>query len=310
VEAGRTLAVDLGGTHMRCAGVGPDGTIEGRTLRPTPHDGTGVSALVALLHDVGNVAPCQAAVIGVPGRVDYRAGRLEHAPNLPPEWVSALSEQALSADVGLPVALANDADLAAVGEAYGGAGRDHSDVAYLTLSTGVGAGVVLGGLLLHGRRSMAEVGHEVIAIDRLRSGRPATLEGLASGTALGQASAAHGLGPLGVDIVRSVEAGDKEAARIWADLVAAAAVGVVNLAWVFSPEVIVIGGGLGLVGDVLLDPLRAAVARDGPPAITPPIEIAPAALGDDAGLTGAAWWHTAFRPEAAGRTGAPAAPRG
>jgi glucokinase len=77
--------------------------------------------------------------------------------------------------------------------------------------------------------------------------------------------------------------------------------GLVNLAWLFSPDVIVIGGGLGLAGDVLLDPLRQAVQSYGPPAMVPPIAILPAALGDDAGLAGAAAWAKAFRPEAAGR---------
>lgn len=296
-----TLAVDLGGTHMRCARVGAGGTIEDRRVRTTPRDGTGTSALVSLLAEVGNATPCGSAVIGVPGRVDYRAGTLEHAPNLPPRWATELTEARLSAQVGLPVALANDADLAAVGEAYWGAGRQHTDVVYLTLSTGVGAGVVLSGLLVHGRRSLAEVGHQIIAFDRPRAGQASTFEDLASGTTLGKAAAAAGLGQMGREVVEAMVAGNAEADRIWGDLVAAAGVGIVNLAWEFSPEVIVVGGGLGLVGDVLLDPLRDAVARHGPPAMDPPIAVVAAALGDDAGLTGAAAWARAFRPEAAGR---------
>ena len=133
---GETLTVDLGGTHMRCARVGPDGTITDREVRATPHDGTGTDALVELIRAVAASAPCEGAVIGVPGRVDYHSGRLEYAPNLPPGWIGGLTEAALGATVGLRVALANDADLAAVGEAYFGAGRDHADVAYVTLSTG------------------------------------------------------------------------------------------------------------------------------------------------------------------------------
>ena len=198
--------------------------------------------------------------------------------------------------------MANDADLAAVGEATHGAGRDFSDVAYLTVSTGIGAGVVLGGLLVHGRRSLAEVGHTVIDADRLAAGRPATLEELGSGTALGRSAVAAGLGTVGADVVAAVARGDQRAMTAWAELVAVLAVGVSNLAWLFTPEVIVIGGGLGLVGDVLLAPLRSAVAADGPPAINPGISIVAAALGDDAGLVGAAGWHRAFVPEAAGRS--------
>jgi len=296
-----TLAVDLGGTHMRCATVAGDGTVSGRSERPTPHDGTGTEALIGLMQAVGSLTACTSAVIGVPGRVDYRGGTLEFAPNLPPTWVPALSEAVLGAVIGLPVSLANDADLAAVGEAAFGGGRHFSDVAYLTISTGIGAGVVVGGLLVHGRRSLAEVGHTIIDLTRLRLGERATLEELASGTALGTAAVAAGVGSLGRDVITAMQGGNVEARRIWDDVVAAAAVGVVNLAWTFSPEVIVIGGGLGLVGEALLAPLRAAVARDGPPALDPPIAVVAAALGDDAGLAGAADWHRAFVPEAAGR---------
>ncbi|HEY2427682.1 MAG TPA: ROK family protein [Acidimicrobiales bacterium] len=296
-----TLAVDLGGTHMRCARVLPDGSIADRALEPTPHDGSDTSALVSLLTKVASTGPCASAVIGVPGRVDYRNGILEYAPNLPPGWVATLTEAGLSRDVGLAVALANDADLAAVGEAYFGAGAGFTDVAYVTLSTGVGAGVVLSGLLVHGRRSLAELGHSIIALDRLRAGQPATVEELASGTALGQAAARAGLGPLGRDVLDAAGRGDGAARAIWDDLVAAAAAGLVNMAWLFTPEVIVVGGGLGLVGDALLDPLRRAVETDGPPVMDPPVAIVPAGLGDDAGLAGAAAWGQAFRPEAAGR---------
>lgn len=297
-----TLAVDLGGTHMRCAVVDPDGGVHDRAEQATPHDGSGTAALVELMRRVAGSSPCHRAVVGVPGRVDYRRGVLEHAPNLPPSWLPGLTEAALAAEVGLPVALANDADLAAVGEARSGAGSRHSDVCYLTISTGIGAGVVLGGLLVHGRRSLAEVGHTIIALDRLARGRPATLEELASGTALGLQGAAAGIGARGTDVVDLVRAGDPAAQGVWSALVSAAAVGVVNLAWTFSPDVVVIGGGVGLVGDLLLAPLRAAVARDGPPAVDPPIAVVPAMLGDDAGLVGAAGWQGAFVPAAAGRT--------
>jgi len=299
-DAGPTLAVDLGGTHMRCAVVEPDGSVHDRREAATPHDGTGTSALVELMRSVHSAVPCTRAVVGVPGRVDYRRGVLEHAPNLPAGWLPTLTESHLEGALGLAVALANDADLAAVGEARSGAGREHSDVAYLTISTGIGAGVVLSGLLVHGRRSLAEVGHTVIALDRLAAGQPATLEDLASGTALSRQAAAAGFG-LGRDVLAGVREGDASATAIWSELVRAAAVGVVNLAWSFSPNLIVIGGGVGLVGDMLLAPLREAVSRDGPPLVDPPIAILPAQLGDDAGLVGAAGWHRAFVPAAAGR---------
>jgi glucokinase len=286
--AGTFLAVDLGGTHMRCARVGADGGITDRVEQFTPHDGTGIVALHTLIASVASSAPCDRAVIGVPGRVDYRVGQLEYAPNLPAGWLPDLNETALTSATGLPAALANDADLAAVGEAYFGAGRRFADVAYVTISTGVGAGVVLGGLLLHGRRSLAEVGHEVIAMDRL-PGKPATFEDLASGTALHRGAAAAGTAIHSQDVVAAAAKGDPAAREVWAALTAAAGTGLANVAWVFSPEVIAVGGGLGLIGEPLLGPMRH------------PIEVVAAELGDDAALAGAAAWHRAFRPEAAGR---------
>ena len=121
------------------------------------------------------------AVVGLPGAVDYESGRLLWAPHLPARWPDLLSGEELSAQVGLPVSIANDADLAAVGEAAFGAGAGTADVAYLTISTGIGAGVVHGGRLLRGKRSLAEVGHTVIDWNAWRRGSPCTLEELGFG---------------------------------------------------------------------------------------------------------------------------------
>src|SRR5579859_2111317 len=145
-----TLAVDLGGTNLRAALVDAEGRIQARHQRPTPHDASAPEALLELVREVGG-GGCQLAVIGVPGRVDYSAGRLEYAPNLHPAWTELLAAEPLAAHLGLPVRVANDADLAAVGETCFGAAAGRSDVVYMTVSTGVGAGVLLGGRLVHGR---------------------------------------------------------------------------------------------------------------------------------------------------------------
>ena len=122
------------------------------------------------------------AVVGLPGAVDYEAGRFLWAPNLPAQWPDQLSADGLSAQLGLPVSIANDADLAAVGEAWFGAGATSPAVAYLTISTGIGAGVVNGGRVLRGTRSLAEVGHVVIDWRAWRDGAPSTVEELGSGS--------------------------------------------------------------------------------------------------------------------------------
>lgn len=298
-----TLAVDLGGTHLRCGAVDATGALSQRRESRTPHDGTGPDALVTTMRTVADATSCTTAVVGVPGRVDYRSGRLEYAPNLDPSWLPALTEQALSAAVGLPVALANDADLATVGEATFGAGRGAGDVAYVTISTGIGAGVVLGGLLVHGRRSLAEIGHTIADLEAFASGAPSTLEQLGSGTALGGLAAEAGLAGGAAAVVAGVRAGQADAERVWRRLLMAVEACVVNLAWLFSPDVVVIGGGIGLVGDVLVVPLAAALEAAGPPGMPKPTRLLPAGLGDDAALCGAAAWSTAFVPQAAGRVG-------
>ena len=107
-----------------------------------------------------------------------------------------LSNDRLTARLGLPVAVANDADLAAVGEAVFGAGARGVDVAYLTISTGIGAGIVHHGRLEHGRRSLAELGHTVIDRRAWREGLPSTLEELGSGSGLARLAHEAGLGSL------------------------------------------------------------------------------------------------------------------
>ncbi len=288
-----TLTVDLGGTHMRAAVVTDDGALQGRRTEPTPQEATCPDALIALVGDVLDDDAVGDAVIGVPGRIDHRSGHLEHAPNLPPHWPEALDEKLLGDRLGVPVALANDADLAAVGEAYFGAGRDHDDVVYLTVSTGIGAGVLLGRRIVAGTRSLAEVGHTVLDHDAARRGEPASFEDLGSGTALARRAQAAGLPADGARVVQLVHAGDPAATRVWDELVAVLATGVTNLAFLFTPTAVVLGGGVGRNGDLLVTPLRDHLERHGPPGLPAPIEVLVAERGDDAGLVGAAAWHRA-----------------
>jgi predicted NBD/HSP70 family sugar kinase len=287
------LAVDLGGTQMRAAVVAGDGTIRARCAQPTPRQADCPDALMALAAQVLDSAPAGRAVVAVPGVVNYREGRLEHAPNLPPGWAAALTSSELESHLDLPVDLANDADAAAVGEALFGAGRGYDDVVYVTVSTGVGAGVLLGGLLVAGTRSAAEVGHTILDLCAEQEGRAATLEELGSGTALGQAAAAAGLPADGAELVALVRAGDRQARRTWDITVDAVAAGVRNLVHLYAPEIIIVGGGVGQAGELLLQPVRNAVHAHATPGRPQPVKVVGAALGDDAGLVGAAGWRQA-----------------
>ncbi|MEM7287846.1 MAG: ROK family protein [Actinomycetota bacterium] len=249
---------------------------------------TGPSGIVTLLDRLSppDTAP---VVVGLPGRIDYGEGALETGVNLPAGWVPQFRSAALEQQLGRPVHLANDADMAAVGEAWFGAGRDHDDVLYVTISTGVGAGLVLGRRLVAGRRSAAELGHTVIDADGTMGPGPQTVESLGSGTALGRAASARGL-PSGADLIDRVRAGDGDAAAVWEAAIGAAAIGIANMCWIAAPTAVVVGGGMGRNGDLVLQPVRRAIAEVGPADLHETIAVVEAALGDDAGLAGAAGW--------------------
>ncbi len=291
-----TVAADIGGTHMRSALVTAAGKIIHREEQPTPRDATTTDALTDLIRSVANnrhnlLAPTT-VIIGLPGQVDYAAGRLLSGPNLPPTWHAQLSEQQLTNKIGLPVRIANDADVAAVGEAYFGAGRDHRDVAYITVSTGIGAGLVYSGQLIRGARSLAELGHTIIDREAEREDLPATLEEIAAGSGMARMASAAGLGSItGEKIDELKQKGDERATKIWSDSVFATAIGITNLITCFSPELVVLGGGIGLQQEYFAALTKAiehmCIAH--PPAIP----MVQAVLGDNAGLIGCARWLAA-----------------
>jgi glucokinase len=289
---GETLAVDLGGTNMRAAAVDATGAILDRAVAPTPRRAASLDPFLTFVEDFAARHDVEHAVVALPGRVDHQRGLLLHAPNLPDGWAPLLTRAALEEALGRPVALANDADVAAVGEARFGAGRGHGDVVYLTISTGVGAGILIGGRLLLPRYSGGEVGHSVVEGALAAAGEDGTVEGLGSGTAINRAARAAGLDAVGPDIVRLVQAGDPVAGQVWDDAMFAVALGVVNLAHLVAPSVVVIGGGVGRNGELVHAPIRAALERLGPAG--PRAEVVGAELGDDSGLIGAAAWRTAI----------------
>ncbi|MEE9198955.1 MAG: ROK family protein [Dehalococcoidia bacterium] len=270
------LACDVGGTRLRVAIAEPDGSVHSKRVIPTPPNDP--AALPLMMREVRDNAEGKiaGAVVGIPGPIDYARGKPLRLPNLP-NWEGRVSAERLSSDFGIPVCLANDADLAALGEHRYGAGRGSRDMLYVTSSTGVGAGVILDGRLLRGRLSLAEAGHTII--DRSTGG---TVEGLGSGTALARLS-----GEDPASIVARAKSGDAEALRCFASVAEAFAVGVFNLMHCFSPEIVVIGGGMSQAGDLLLDPIRTMLNQCGAKCPSSQAEIVRAKGGDDVGLRGA-----------------------
>jgi predicted NBD/HSP70 family sugar kinase len=283
---------------MRAALVDPEGHILVRRSVPTPAEAdvpaTFTDLIVTMAADRSHGTATH-AVVGLPGAVDYEAGRFLWAPNLPEQWPDQLSAAGLSAQLGLPVNIANDADLAAVGEAWFGAGATSAAVAYLTISTGIGAGVVNGGRIVRGTRSLAEVGHVVIDWRAWRDGAPCTVEELGSGSGVARQAREAGLGAVGApDVEAGAAAGEPRAVAIWEQAIAACAAGISNLVMSFYPSTVVIGGGMGRQ-DAFFDPLRGMVLQQ-PGHHPDDLTIVRSTLGDDAGLSGAAAWTRATTP--------------
>lgn len=292
----QSAALDLGGTHVRAAIVADDGTIEARIRERTPVDDPKPEFLARLLERVAAECPTAAvdrAVVGIPGIIDHDVGALKRAPNIPDAWDRWLTEDWLSSTTGLPISLANDADLAAVGEAAFGAGRQYRDVVYVTISTGVGAGIVVGRKLVRARCSGGEIGHTVIDVDAARDGRPSTVEGLGAGPAIARAAAEAGIVERDQALADLVRSGDPTAIEVWHRAISAVGFGVANVAWLIGPDVVVIGGGVGSNTDLVV-PVIKEVLDDHGPSVEGDIAVVGAALGDDAALAGSAAWFDAI----------------
>jgi glucokinase len=212
----------------------------------------------------------------------------------------------LRRELGVPVEIGNDANLAALGEQRYGAAKGLRDMVFITLSTGIGAGVILNNQLVLGMSGLAtEVGHIVMDVnaDWTHAGVPGSFEGLASGTAIakyaqhklreGRASKMLALAGGDIDAVTAKEVSDaaQDGDALALEIVLRAAriigLGFVNVFHLFDPAMIVVGGSVSLMGDMLFDPIRATVNQY----VMPPYRNRPivrVALGDDSGLMGAA----------------------
>ena len=274
------LACDIGGTHLRVALCDLSGNILlKRSVRSDDDDPGALPRYMREVIDNADVS-VSGAVVGLPGSINYQTGQVIHLPHLP-HWPHTVSADWLSAQVGLEVLIANGADLAALGEHRFGAGIGTSDMVYITASTGVGAGVIIGNKLLHGKLSLAEAGHTIIDFIGMR-----TFEELGSGTALQRLA-----GDPGPHVTARAREGDTEAIRQIHEVAYALGVGALNLAHIFSPELIVIGGGLSMASEILLEPIRQVLREEGGSFPASQVRVAKAMSGDDAGLKGAvAYW--------------------
>ncbi len=289
----RLIGVDVGGTKVAVA-VLEDGRLSEPELTPTERRTPDalVEQLIAAIHAAG---PADAVGLGVPSVVDWETGTARSSVNIPLQGVPL--RRLLSDRLGVPAFVDNDATVAALAESYGDDGRPiASSLVMITVGTGVGGGVVLGGRIFRGATGAApELGHIIVAAD-LRDGAPErpeyfpdphSLEYHAAGRALDRLGHERGLGD-GIAVVDAAFTGDADAVDCLRILGERLGVGIANCILFFDPELVVIGGGASRAGELLLEPARASAARFVIPGVGTETRIELARYGTEAGVRGAA----------------------
>jgi glucokinase len=298
-----TVAVDIGGTSIRVAAYEPD------CIKPAAHtrvrtlaDQPGVfDRLIKALESIWPQGKVDAIGMASPGPLDPHTGTILDTPNIA-EWVNFPVGPRLAEHFGVPVYLDNDANMAGLAEWQFGAGKGHHDLVYLTVSTGIGGGVITNNHLLQGFRGMgAELGHMVVDPNGppCGCGKNGHIESFSSGTAIAryvneQLKAGHASSLQTQPVVTTVQIAE---AALQGDALAISAferaahylgIAVANYLATFDPSILVFGGGVSQVGDLLFQPFEASLRKHVfHPHYLDNLVITKAALGDDAGLLGA-----------------------
>jgi glucokinase len=301
-------AIDIGGTKIALGLARLDGeplpfrrfpTRVERGARAIIDEATG--ELERMAAETG--ARIVAVGIGCGGPLDRRRGLILSPPNLP-GWDEFPVVRQVEERFGVPVRLDNDANAAALGEHEYGAGRGLRNLVYITISTGIGGGLIINGQLVHGVGDGAgEVGHMVVAPGGPPCGCGARgcLEALCSGTSIARRalerlaedvrpSTLRALGGEHVTartVVEAAGAGDPLAGAVWDETIHYLALGLSNIIAALAPEAIILGGGVSAAGDQLLSPLRRRVRESVKIMPVEQVQILQASLGGDSGIYGA-----------------------
>jgi glucokinase len=310
------VGVDLGGTNVRAAVLERSTetiVARGENLPSFALDGVAATAgQIALAAETAirqaNVIKADVLGVGVavPGVVKAAEGKVMWAPNFKDQWKGVQVAQPVQDALGLPVRIANDANLAALGEYRFGVGRDVRHMAMVTLGTGIGGGIIVDGKLLEGADGgAAEVGHMIVNPGG-RGGRAAfgSVEGESARDAIIERAArkiqegyATTLAEL-VDydrfaltpalIAQEAKKGDQVALEVFEETGYFLGLCVANLINILNPEMVVIGGGIAQAGELILGPIRRTAYACAIRSLSRPCRIVPAGLGDNAGIFGGA----------------------
>ena len=308
------LGIDLGGTKILTAVVNTKGKILSRDHSVTPAK-EGQEAVVKLILESAGRALNQAGIaatdlvaigVGVPGLSNPETGILFTSPNLP-GWHDVLLRDIIEKELGGKAFLINDANAAALGELHFGAGRGARNFIYITVSTGIGGGIIIDGKIYTGFIGTAgELGHMVIDDEGppCNCGNRGCWETLASGTALAREAkhriqdgvrtsilefAGGDMEKVNAEAIhQAAQAGDNLASELIARTAYYLGVGLANIINIFNPELIVIGGGLSNIGDRLLKPAFEEAGRRAFEKAYQAVRFAGAELGRNSGVLGAA----------------------
>ena len=285
------IGVDVGGTKILAGVVGSDGTISAHREYTTPLESEdelldGLETAVHELLDESVVA----VGFGIPSRIDQRTGTAIGSVNIP--LVDVPFREVMSERLALPVAIDNDGHAAAIAEWRAGAGRGTTDMVMLTLGTGVGGGLILGGRPYRGSIGAgAELGHVVIVHDGVlcSCGGHGHLESYVSGKAADEL-AAEAFGPAADAhrLVRIANEGDATALELLTEIGRKLGSGLGSIVNAYDPELIVVGGGFAAAGELLLAPAREVMEREALKPIREGMRVVRAKLGTSAGMIGAA----------------------
>ena len=297
------LAVDVGGTQIRVAAY-QNGSAEPTTINKVATRGEG-SVSERILATIQKTWPITGnvdkIVIALPGPLDPAQGIIFSAPNLP-EWKNYAIGPEIEQVFGVRTLIGNDANLAALGEWKYGSGIGHNDLAYFTVSTGIGSGIISGGNLIVGRYGLAgEIGHILLEPNGppCSCGQRGHVESFCSGLSIvkfakqqishGRKSSLANLADFSAkDLSQAAQQGDalsREAIERAGRYLGYAMVSVVHT---FNPSILIFGGGVSQNGDLLFDPIRETLQDQVmDPTYIKDLIITSASLGDNAGLMGA-----------------------
>jgi glucokinase len=305
----RYIGIDIGGTGIKAGLCDTSGALLAVHEVATPPQRGVVDVLDAIAHAAKTAAgeawdDVAGIGLGMAGFLDIPKGIVRFSANFP-QWIDVPIGAQIAHRTNKPVLVNNDANVATLGEAWSGAGKGYDHVVLFTLGTGVGGGIIAHGRLVEGAHGMAgELGHIVVRHEHgalCGCGQYGCVETIASATGIVRlvreaiAQGAHTT--LREVTAKAVFAATDDAlcARVIAEVTDALAQAMAAIAVVVNPQRLIVGGGVSLAGDALLEPLREAFARKTPAAVREGVDIVPAMLGTTAGVIGAAGLHVHCR---------------